>query len=351
MRTGGWHFVVAGAGGNTGSHLLPHLARMGQVTRLTLVDPEVYTAGNLAGQNIDRVDVGRSKVAAQADRLVRIRPDLEITPFQARVEDVAWGRLRCDLFISCLDSRAARQRLNEIAWRMDTAWFDCGVLGSQDLVRVSGYAPAPDSPCLECAWDTGRDGEYAHLEQEYLCGAGGAPFPSMASAALGDLAASLLAIEIARFMHGDRSGSIAGRQVILDARNRGIQVTADRRNPGCRFDHCTWEIEPWTCRMHEMTVSAALGQVGSIAVAGHRFVNALTCPGCGGEVWSLRLDRPAARCAACDRRMAPAGFDARDRLEVPIEPEWLERTLAEIGLRDGDVVSNGLKHYQLVEAP
>lgn len=36
------HVVVAGAGGNTGSHLLPHLARMSWISRLTLVDPEFY---------------------------------------------------------------------------------------------------------------------------------------------------------------------------------------------------------------------------------------------------------------------------------------------------------------------
>ena len=31
---GALHFVVAGAGGNIGSHLLPHLARMPEVSRL-----------------------------------------------------------------------------------------------------------------------------------------------------------------------------------------------------------------------------------------------------------------------------------------------------------------------------
>ena len=45
--------VVAGAGGNTGSHLLPHLARMSGMGRLTLVDPEFYEAGNVAVQNIE----------------------------------------------------------------------------------------------------------------------------------------------------------------------------------------------------------------------------------------------------------------------------------------------------------
>ena len=66
--------VVAGAGGNTGSHLLPHLARMPEIARITLVDPEFYEPANLAVQNIDRMDVDRPKVAVQAEKLRRIRP-------------------------------------------------------------------------------------------------------------------------------------------------------------------------------------------------------------------------------------------------------------------------------------
>ena len=54
----------------------------------------------------------------------------------------------CDLIVSCLDSKAARQHVNEIAWRLGTPWIDCGVLGSQSLVRVNAYFPAQGSPCL-----------------------------------------------------------------------------------------------------------------------------------------------------------------------------------------------------------
>ena len=46
------HIVVAGAGGNTGSHLLPHLARLPRVTRLTLVDPDIYTAEDLRAMGL-----------------------------------------------------------------------------------------------------------------------------------------------------------------------------------------------------------------------------------------------------------------------------------------------------------
>src|SRR5271157_2871877 len=115
------HIVVAGAG-NTGSHLLPHLARLSALSRITLADPDSYddSGNNLAAQNIDRSDLGRSKVEVQAEKLCRIRPDLEVVRLQARIEDVPRGLLRCDLFAGCRDSKLARQHLNENAWRLAT---------------------------------------------------------------------------------------------------------------------------------------------------------------------------------------------------------------------------------------
>jgi len=80
----------AGAG-NTGSHLLPHLARMAQVAKLTLVDPDVYTAENLRTQNIDGRDAGLPKVAAQAEKLRRINPGLDVVCAAEAVEDVPRG--------------------------------------------------------------------------------------------------------------------------------------------------------------------------------------------------------------------------------------------------------------------
>ncbi len=349
MKRESWHIVVAGAGGNTGSHLLPHLARMWEVTRLTLVDPDVYTAENQTAQNITHEDVGRPKVIAQAARLAHIRPDLAVSAVRERVEDVPRGRLRCDLFISCLDGRAPRQRLNEIAWRLGVPWLDCGVLGSQHLVRVSGYAPAPDAPCIECAWDPGPHGEYALLEQEYLCGAGATAFPTLATSALGGLAASLTAYEVEKVLGAVKEDPITARQFVFDARHHTGHLTVERRNPRCRFDHRTWDIAPWACDLHGTTVAAALDRIASLAVEGHQFVASVVCPSCGRREICLRLNRPLARCVTCNRRMAPADFGALDRLGSPLSGEWMGRTFAEIGLRYGDVVSNGHEHFQLAE--
>ncbi len=343
------HVVVAGAG-NTGSHLLPHLARISEITRITVADPDLYedADNNIAAQNIDRGDLGRPKAAVQGEKLRRIRPDLEVAAFESRIEDVPRGLLRCDLFLSCVDTKLARQHLNDIAWRLNTPWVDLGVLGSQNLARVSTHRPAQDAPCLECSWDPGPQGEYALLHQDYLCGAGGVRHPSMASSALGALAASFAAIEIAKFLRGD---SFGGSELIVDAEHRAVQVTVERRNPWCRFDHHIWHIEPWVCRVDSTTVGDALRALGCLRVEGHRFVHGLVCPGCGRRSdETLRMNRPAARCSSCDRRMTAAEFGFLDHLDPANAADFSKLTLSEIGFRCGDIVSSYGRHRILQEA-
>ncbi len=341
------HIVVAGAGGNTGSHLLPHIARSPLVTRLTLIDPDSYETANLAVQNIDAADLGLPKVVAQAARLARIRPGLAIAPIQSRVEDVPRGLLRCDLFISCLDSRAARQNLSEIAWRLGVPLIDCGVLGGQNLARITTWTPAPDSPCLECAWDPA---DYALLDQEYLCGAERrTALPTGASSALGALAGSLVALELARFLCGETLPP--ARQAIFDAEHHVVQTTHERRNSECRFDHAIWHIDPWPASPSTTTLAQALRELGALRLEGHRFVSELVCPGCGRrENLGLRLNRPQARCANCDRRMASAGFGALDHLDSTLAAPFVHLTLDQLGIHSGDIVSGDRGHRQIVEA-
>lgn len=351
MAMDGLHIAVAGAGGNTGSHLLPHLARMPEVTRLTLADPDLYESGNLNVQNIELADVGHAKVEAQAARLMRICPDLEIVSHPSRIEDVPRGLLRPDIFVSCLDSKAARQHLNEIAWRAGVPWIDCGVLGSQSLVRVTAYVPSSDAPCLECSWNPGKNGDYSVLEQEYLCGrTSGSAFPSMASSALGAMAASLVAIEVAKFARAGIEALPGSRQLIFDAEHGVVQVTEERRNPWCRFDHRIWEVEPWHCAAQSTTVSEALAQLGSMQVDGHHFVEEVVCLGCGRRDNAPKLNRPLGVCTSCNRRMAPTGIGPLERLEPRTAGAFLARTLAEIGLRPGDILTCGCRHRLLVEA-
>ena len=162
---------VAGAG-NIGSYALPLLARLPRVRRLVVCDPDVYEAANRIGQNIGSQDVGRSKALVQADALRKLRPDLEVDAFAVPLEDLPLGALRGAVVVSCLDSRLARLRLGERAWRVSSVFVDAGVDGVAGQVRVNVYVPGPWGPCFECALDAAS---YDALEQDYPCA--GSPPP------------------------------------------------------------------------------------------------------------------------------------------------------------------------------
>jgi len=345
-RDNGKHILQVGCGA-IGSFLEELLARMPNVARITLVDHDTYQESNLRRQHINRGDVGQLKVAVLARRLRAANPQLDVTAIPAAVEDVPLGVLRADLILACVDSRLARQTINETAWRLRSPWIDSGVLESEALARVNVYAPAADAACLECAWSSD---DYKSLESEYPCGATvGAERPSDTSSALASLASSLLAIECQKMLSGDESHAAIGRQVTVDARSLRLLSTSFRRNPRCSFDHASWEIVPLRCSLRRFTVADALAITGRLRVAGHRFARALVCPACGFRLDGLCLDRPKARCTKCRARMTPPDFGGLlDQLDASLPVECLSRTLAQVGLRSGDVVCGAEKQFELL---
>jgi len=346
----GKSIVVAGAGGNVGSHLTSHLARMLELDRLTLIDRDAYEARNAANQDIVPRDAGRPKVLVQARRLAEIRPRLEVHAIHAPLESLPLGAWRADLIVACLDSRTARQALNERAWRLGIPWIDSGVLGSEWLARVNVYAPADGAPCLECAWS---DEDYRQLERHYPCGgAAGAPAPNGASSGLGALAAAMLALECRKMLAGEFDCAAVGRQATFNARWHRFSVTSFRRNPRCRFDHATWRIEPLPCHPRQTRLADLLAVAETVRVAGQRFIRRLVCPECCGEKRMFHLDgslgAAARRCGACRRPMAAAGFDIVESLSRDLPADVLNQTLDEAGLRIGDVIQAGGKNFEIV---
>ncbi len=344
----GKRVTVVGAGGNIGSHLVSHLARMPGLERVTLVDRDRYELGNLAGQDIEPRDVGGAKALVQARRLRRINPLLRVEAVVAAVEDVPLGRLRADVILACLDSLRARQYVNEAAWRLGAPWIDAGVRGDGLLARMNAYVPGDAAgPCLECAWS---EADYAALEQVYPCRGAEAPAPSRSPSALGALAASLQALECQELLGGKAEAVAAGRQVTIDARWHKHYVTTIRRNPKCRFDHENWRVEALECHPGRFTVREALDLGGEIRVDGTPFVRRLVCMGCGyRRRVGLRLLRPRAPgCPECGRTLVAPGSDRLVRLDASLPARWLSRSLASLGLRAGDVFGGGDRYFEIV---
>jgi len=142
----GLHLVLVGCGG-TGSWLAPNLARLtavlqqaGRPVRLTFIDPDHITAGNVPRQNFCAAEIGGAKATALALRYGRAW-GLDITTFCRPLDD---GHLPLttgdELLILCgaVDNAAARRSLaaalarhsrwnpsypkeSPAAW-----WLDCG---------------------------------------------------------------------------------------------------------------------------------------------------------------------------------------------------------------------------------
>ena len=352
--------VVIGCGGNIGSHLVPHLGRMTDVERVTLIDSDVYERANLFTQDITPADVGRRKAVVQARRLSHINPRLRVMAIVERVERVPLGLLRASVILACLDSKRSRAYVNQAAWRLGVTWIDTGVEAESLLARVNVYVPSVECACLECGWD---EEDYLTLEQSYPCrGFAEQAFSTNAPSSLGALAASLQAIECAKVLGGQLEQAAVGQQVLIGARHHKHYVTNYRRNPNCRFyGHETWRIKKLSEGARELTVQGAieLGKTMAQAnvstglrVEGDPFVRRLTCVKCGQTKRLLRLQSRLRatdeRCLRCGQRMVAAGRDLSERLEVAsLGRHVLARSLQSLGFQAGDVFSVGSREKEL----
>ena len=343
--------IVVGAGGNIGSHLVPHLGRMTGVGGVTLIDLQRYEAKNLQSQDITPGDVGQPKAEVQARRLRLINPALDVRAFVDDVANVPLGLLRSDAILACLDSRAARRTVNFTAWRVGVPLIDGGVNGDELLARMNVYLPAADQPCLECAWD---DADYAGIEQTYPCTGEEAPRPTNAPSALGALAASLQVLECQKLLAGQHELLATGRQVTISAQAHRHFVTRFVRNPACRFDHGTLHIERLDRGAGELTVGDAF-DLGRESIGTHEplrlhvphqiFTQGLVCAACGDRrAVSLHLLRRIGvadqRCSGCGERMRVSGADVIERLpEADLPPSVRDASLGSVGIRNGDVIS------------
>ncbi len=333
--------------GNIGSHLAPLVARRPDVGRIVLIDKDAYEPKNTQSQLIDGRDVGRSKARAQARRLRAIGRELVVEAVHDDVRNVPMGRLRVDVIFACLDSRAARQYVNEVAWRLGVPWIDSGVRADGMLARVNVYAPRLGGACLECGWD---ERDYAVLEQTYPCGSGTESAATNAPASLGALAASLQAIEGGKVLDGGLDPTAVGRQILIDASTSKHYVTSFARNDRCRFDHAVWDVVSIS-DSHGLTLAGlfeAARRAGAdgpmtLTAPGKTFARRLTCPGCGSsvEVFGLpeRLPGRLVTCG-CGERMVAGGFDrVREVDPCRVTTEELGRSLGRLGLRAGDIVT------------
>ncbi len=349
------HDVTLVGAGVTGSHTVPILARQTEVTRINIIDNDTYDESNLACQNIRRSDVGRNKATVQAAHVRRLNPHQTVRAWTCPVQDVPRGHFAQSVMIGCVDSRAARQAINEIVWRLGIPWIDAGVDGLQRLARVNVYVPLKDAACMECAWS---DVDYSALTQSYTCAGRQVRVASTAAtASLGVVAAGLVGIALEQLSSGVLQNLGAGHQWMLDLANRRGHDTRYVRNPNCRFDHRQWTLDPidvslketrldgWFDRLEQESGTSAEGRGCSWQVVGRPFVRRLQCVHCHRAsrdrlLLSGGLSRARLRCRHCGHQQAAVAFDNLEWLTRELTSRRAaRRTLAGLGIRDQDIVA------------
>jgi molybdopterin/thiamine biosynthesis adenylyltransferase len=345
------HVIVVGCG-NIGSQLIPHLGRLPGIDRVTLIDGQCYEEKNITGQAIDVSDIGKPKSRAQAQRLHRIRPCLAVEAIMDQFENLPHGRLRCDLVLSGLDTKLARMNLGQSLWRLGgIPWIDAGVAPANLLVRISAYLPGEDSPCHECSWS---DQDYGALEAEYPCGAAAEPpKPTNSSSGLGALAASLQMIAAQKCLAGQPELVPFGSQMVIEAMHHKQYLTLFRRNPRCRFDHQVWNIKRLAIDRRRLSLGGAMrlhpdrgsADESWLRVEGKPFAKRLACANCGNAKHVIRLRESLTRkdkaCVFCGHSLLTSGWDLTETLTNHLPAKILSRSLASLGLREGEIFSIG----------
>ena len=360
MTNSGKSLTYVGAGGNIGSHAVVALARTGILARLTLIDPDIYEAGNLASQDISRRDLGRHKVDVLAARIHRIEPSLRVETIAERVERVPLGRLRADIIATGLDGLASRGWINRATRRLGIPWIDAGVRAEGLLARVDVFALAADAACMECAWS---EQERAAVDIRYPCDPPAAPAPSGAPAYLGALAASLQCVECVKLLSGQSNQAWPGQQILVEASTHHHYVSSRRCSPNCAFDHRRWSIRSLAQPPGAITLGQALRLVPSsgnehskMRVYGDAIVYQLVCPNCHASVEALclasRIEDGSSACTRCGAALVAPGIHTSDTLALnQLTARQRRASLHAIGLRTGGVFSientSGETHFEI----
>lgn len=358
------HVIVVGCGGNIGSHMISHVAKLAGVGRVTLIDPDIYEPKNLKSQDIVPSDVGKPKAVVQARRLRKINPEMEVKALVERIENVPLRDRRCEVILAGLDSRRARQFVNETCWRLRIPWVDAGVDGESLLARVSVFFPGDERGCLECGWEPE---DYAAVEQTYACAPwAGTPAATNAPSSLGSLAASLATTEAGKINSGFyEAGDTQSFQVLIDAAHHNYYLTRLHYNGECRMPlhgdppvRCVVSV-PRSKRLDEFAGG------GVLEVPGQSFVTQLICRDCAHQHKALELrasferrlgrGKGAKPCPDCGGELAVTGFGVSESFNIDALPRQLaRRTLGGIGVREGDVLgihsSSGYRRFVEVDS-
>ncbi|MCV6638626.1 molybdopterin-synthase adenylyltransferase MoeB [Candidatus Albibeggiatoa sp. nov. NOAA] len=142
--------LIVGVGG-LGSPVAMYLAACG-VGHLVLVDHDDVELSNLQRQIIHTTDsIGTPKVISAQQTLNALNPEVEITTYQNKIEDITQNLTDIDAIIDCSDNFTTRFVLNTFSQQHKMPLISGAALRFQG--QLTSFLPAQaNSPCYHCLY-------------------------------------------------------------------------------------------------------------------------------------------------------------------------------------------------------
>jgi molybdopterin/thiamine biosynthesis adenylyltransferase len=164
------HVFQVGAGSG-GMPVLDMLARDASVSRVTLVEPDVFKSHNVVRHLFPESAIGRMKGDLAAEWLRERRPDLEINVLDcnlleaARQDDIEDAVAACDIGVCAADNEPAKYHFDLLMRRAGKPW----TLGEVLSGGIGGFVHrfVPSGPCYGCV--------ASHLQRSVVVDAAKAP--------------------------------------------------------------------------------------------------------------------------------------------------------------------------------
>jgi adenylyltransferase/sulfurtransferase len=163
--------------------------------------------------------VGAVKVEAAARALQALNPDVAIVPLHQRLRDFSALAAEADVVLDCTDNFATRHAINRACVRHKRPLVSGAAIRFDAQLAVFDLSRS-ESPCYACLFP--EDGEV----EEVQCSQMGVFAP------LTGVVGAFQAMEALKLLAGVGE-SLAGRLLMLDAKNAEWRATRVKRDPHC----------------------------------------------------------------------------------------------------------------------
>jgi hypothetical protein len=338
------HAIVIGAGA-LGSEVVRILCLRG-IGRLTVVDPDVVEARNLATSFLfnELGTIGRRKVDVLAEAVNCRFPGTTVCPVPKEVADTATGLLaEGKLWFGCVDSEWARLEMAYLASRLGVPIADAGLGGANHSQgRVSWFAV--EDACFSCGLPARRRKEFLSIWNTATSPCGAPPEPSSAFTTP-SMASIIGGLQVDVGLGCMFTGKSRSFTIELSAFPQlHTNFIAHSRSEACPFH---WPHEGTTTRLvdDKIKVNGLLGDlqcaadsIPSVVLDWPVCVQA-ACRRCG-HLWSpmrrLALFRRRSVCPQCG---ASAILELKSIRTIERAGEWSSLSFAAFGVPDHSLIT------------